>query len=134
MSLSRDRPGAEPVYPSVPRPVFPNAPTPCEIIHHHDHVFRESPIVARAGHNSVKRRVVAAHTEDAVCYDNRPCAVVRRRFEMTLEIADVEVFVIRFPAGRASAIALIMQLWLSSSLIIAVLSVTSGGIIPMTVA
>ena len=40
----------------------------------------------------------------------------------------------RFSAGRASAIALMMQLWLSASLMTAVLSVISGGSTPMTVA
>ena len=39
-----------------------------------------------------------------------------------------------FSAGRASAIALMMQLWLSASLITAVLSWMSGGSEPITVA
>jgi hypothetical protein len=39
-----------------------------------------------------------------------------------------------FLAGRANATALMMQLWFNSSLMTAVLSVTSDGIIPIIAA
>ena len=40
----------------------------------------------------------------------------------------------RFSAGRDSEMALMMELWLSASLITAVLSVISGDSTPITVA
>ena len=64
------------------------------VIDRHDHIFGECSVVgARQHHNSIKRRMIAAHTEHAISYNNRACALVRHRFEMSLEIADIEVFI-----------------------------------------